>query len=322
MKTVIINSVTLRLPPLRPGSLRQPVAAGIAAAVWCLAACSHAQDTGASTSATGACPVTPVHVVVSVDQWGGIVAELGGDCARVRTLLANSSVDPHDYEPTPADAAAFRDAQLVVVNGAGYDEWATKIAAGSSSDAPLISAATDSNHDNPHVWYDPAAVTGLADRVTAALVELAPGAAGYFAEQRDAFATALRPYHTAIDAIRAGAAGRTYAATENVFDDMASAVGLQNRTPPGYAVAARNGTEPSPADLNAFLAVLKDNGVDVLIYNTQTEGALPQQLRGVAEAAGIPVVDVTETVAPGSKSFEAWQVKQLDALGRALGVDV
>ncbi|HEY5845007.1 MAG TPA: ABC transporter substrate-binding protein, partial [Mycobacterium sp.] len=61
-------------------------------------------------------------------------------------------------------------------------------------------------------------------------------------------------------------------------------------------------------------------GVDVLIYNTQTEGAVPEQLRSAAESAGVPVVNVTETVAPGAKSFEAWQVEQLTTLARALGV--
>ena len=101
----------------------------------------HAAETAAPS---GACPTTPVDVVVSVDQWGDIVSELGGDCARVKTLLASSSVDPHDYEPTPADAASFEGAQLVVVNGAHYDEWAAKLAATSAPDAPVVSAATDS----------------------------------------------------------------------------------------------------------------------------------------------------------------------------------
>ena len=237
-------------------------------------------------------------------------------------MLASSSVDPHDYEPTPADAAAFGDAQLVVVNGAHYDEWATKLAATSAPGATVIDAATDDDTQNPHVWYDPAAVTGLADRVTAELSKLAPGAAGYFAGRRSAFTDAMKPYDSAISAIRAGAAGRTYAATEGVFDDMAAAVGLQNKTPPGYQASARNETDPSPADLDAFLSLLKGRGVDVLIYNTQTEGAVPEQLRSAAEAAGIPVVDVTETVAPGAKSFEAWQVAQLTALAGALGVNV
>ena len=59
---------------------------------------------------------------------------------------------------------------------------------------------------------------------------------------------------------------------------------------------------------------------DVLIYNTQTEGSVPEQIRAAAESAGVPVVEVTETVAPGADSFEAWQVAQLTALAKALGV--
>jgi zinc/manganese transport system substrate-binding protein len=49
---------------------------------------------------------------------------------------------------------------------------------------------------------------------------------------------------------------------------------------------------------------------------------VPQQLRSAAESAGVPVVNVTETVAPGAESFEAWQVDQLTALAEALDVDV
>jgi zinc/manganese transport system substrate-binding protein len=56
----------------------------------------------------------------------------------------------------------------------------------------------------------------------------------------------------------------------------------------------------------------------VLVYNVQTEGSIPQQVRGTAEGAGVPVVDVTETVAEGATSFAEWQVSQLQALRRAL----
>ena len=59
-----------------------------------------------------------------------------------------------------------------------------------------------------------------------------------------------------------------------------------------------------------------------MIYNTQTEGSVPEQIRQTAEAAGVPVVEVTETVAPGADSFEAWQVAQLTSLAKALGVAV
>ena len=310
---------------------------------------SCGSDEGSSTSAgtpppsEGGCPTTPVDVVVSVDQWGDIVSQVGGACADVTTVLASSSVDPHDYEPTPADAALFDGAQLVVINGGHYDEWAAKLAASSAPDAPVINAVELSGHEgesghsdegeeghshegeaghdhagegNPHVWYNPAVV----NEVTAQLKDLAPDAADYLDERHSEFNNVMKPYNDAIATIRSGAQGRTYASTESVFDDMASALGMQNRTPEGYQAASANEAEPSPADLDAFLRLLGDRGVDVLIYNTQTEGSVPEQIRAAAEQAGVPVVEVTETVPPNTESFQTWQVGQLDALAEALGV--
>ena len=77
---------------------------------------------------------------------------------------------------------------------------------------------------------------------------------------------------------------------------MAAAVGLEDLTPDGYRAAAANETDPAPADVHAFEEALRGGHVDVLIVNTQTEGSLPAQLRGVAEGAGVPVVEVTETM--------------------------
>ncbi|MDT5249128.1 MAG: zinc/manganese transport system substrate-binding protein, partial [Mycobacterium sp.] len=173
---------------------------------------------------------------------------------------------------------------------------------------------------HPPTRNSPTADAHMADAVTAELSKLAPPVADYFAQRRSEFATSLKPYDDLIAAIKKGASGKRYAATEGVFDYMASALGLANDTPAGYQTAANNESDPSPADLDAFLGLLREKGVDVLIYNTQTEGSVPQQLRTAAESAGVPVVEVTETVAPGAKSFEAWQVDQLTALAKALGV--
>ncbi|MBI3212865.1 MAG: zinc ABC transporter substrate-binding protein [Mycobacterium sp.] len=326
MKTVIITAM---LQSSLTAARRGTATAALLATAVLLASCSSNSDDASAPAATGDCPVAPVDVVVSVDQWGDIVSELGGACAKVSTLLAGSSVDPHDYEPTPADAATFSGAQLVVINGGHYDEWAAKLAASSAPAAPVLSAvdlgaggqAHDHDHEqNPHVWYDPATVTAVADAVTAELQKLSPGAAGYFTERRTAFTAAIQPYAELIGKLKAAATGKTYAATESVFDLTAQAIGLVDKTPAGFAAAAANETDPAPADLDAFLRLLDDKGVDVLIYNTQTEGTVPEQVRAAAEAAGVPVVNVTETVAPGAKSFEAWQVDQLTALAKALGV--
>ncbi|WP_156767299.1 metal ABC transporter solute-binding protein, Zn/Mn family [Mycobacterium sp. E796] len=263
--------------------------------------------------------------MVSVDQWGDIVSELSGACGIVKTVLASSSVDPHDYEPSPADAESFAGAKLVVVNGDGYDSWASKLAASSAAGAHVVNAAEVTKTPdgaNPHLWYLPSAVNAVADAVSAELTKIDPQAADYFSQRRAQFTSAIAQYTSLIDKIKAGAAGKSYAATETVFDYQAQALGLNNKTPIGYQRASANGTDPSPADIDAFRGALAARHVDVLIYNTQTQGSIPEQIRSAAQQAGVPVVDVTETVPPGQTSFESWQYTQLVALGKALGVSV
>jgi zinc/manganese transport system substrate-binding protein len=321
LETIIVSDMTL--------NSRRLAASAAIALTWSAVACGSEQPDQSQPAASGTataetCPTAPLDVVVSVDQWGDIVSQLGGACTKVKTVLASSSVDPHDYEPSPADAVAFAGAKLVVLNGADYDHWATDLAATSAPAAPVIDAAKVTNTPegaNPHLWYRPTAVTAVSDAVTAELSKLDPQAASYFAGRRSAFTTALGPYTGLIDEIKAGASGKSYAATESVFDYQAQAAGLVDKTPKGYQQAAANESEPSPADLEAFRSALADHQVDVLIYNTQTEGSIPAQIRTAAEQAGVPVVEVTETVPPGQDSFVGWQDAQLSALAKALGVN-
>ena len=291
------------------------------ALVAVVAACSD--DGSSSAEPKGDCPVAPVSVVVSVDQWGDIVGDLAGDCAEVTTIIDGSAGDPHEFEPTPSDIAAFEGADLVVVNGLGYDTWATDAVAASSEQPTVVDAGEVGGFtegDNPHVWYDPTVVKETATAVTQALQDVSPEETQeYYTGRFQDWETAMAPYDAAIERLTAGAAGRTYAATESVFDPMAAAIGLSDLTPQGYRDAASNESEPAAADVAAFESVLKDGSVDVLVFNTQTEGALPDQLRTVAEGAGIGVVPVTETV-PEATTFVQWQVDQLDALAKALGL--
>jgi zinc/manganese transport system substrate-binding protein len=301
------------------------LAAVLLAALMTLPACSSGTDGAPGSSAPvpgGPCPVAAVPVVVAVDQWRDLVQHLAGRCATVTTVVTGTSVDPHDYEPTPADGAALGDARLIVVNGLGYDRWASAAAAARRPEPALVDAAAAGGAregDNPHRWYRPADVEATGRAVTAELRRLLPGAEAYLDERSAAWNAELAPWTDLVAAVRARHGGRRYAATEPVFALLGEALGLADVTPPGFAAATANGSDPSPGDLAAFQGVLRGDAVDVLVYNTQTQGSVPEQLRAAADAAGVPVVEVTETVAPGQPSFVAWQVDQLQRLDRALG---
>nr|WP_279590996.1 zinc ABC transporter substrate-binding protein [Modestobacter marinus] len=309
-----------------------------------MAACGGSTSAGTTTSEADAasCPGEVVDVVVSVSQWGEIVEQLGGDCANVTTVLASSAVDPHDYEPTTADIAAFSDADLAVLNGADYDHWAADAVATAGSDPAVVEAAEvvsieeeahaegeeehaegEEGHGhggvNPHLWYSPEYVQTVAAAVTEQLSELSPDAADHFAERAEAWESDLQPYLDELESLRSAAAGRSYAATESVFQYTAEAAGLTDATPEGYRDAASNETDPAPGDVAAFETALTDGEVDVLVYNSQTEGSVPEQLRAAAEAAGVPVVEVTESAPDGESSFVSWQLSQLQQLSNALG---
>jgi zinc/manganese transport system substrate-binding protein len=281
-------------------------------------------SSGAPTTAMSAegCPLAePVAVVVSVDQWGDLAEQLAGDCGDVTTIIDGSVDDPHDYEPTPADAAEFEGADLVVVNGLDYDHWAEE-AVEVLDPAPAVVNGGEvvglEEGDNPHLWYGPTYVTAITDAITAELQGLAPDASDYFSARAEELPADMQPYFQTIESITTEHPGATLVATESVFDFMAEALGMQNLTPQGYQNAAANESDPAPGDVSEFEQLLRGGTVDVLIYNSQTEGAIPEQLKGVAEAAGVPVVEVTETVPPGVGSFVEWQLGQLEALAGAL----
>jgi zinc/manganese transport system substrate-binding protein len=303
------------------------LAALAALAALSLSACGSGGSAGASAVSQGdpgTCPGHVVDVVVSVGQWGNLVRALGGACATVTTIVSSAAIDPHDFEPGTSALTAFSHADVVVLNGAGYDHWAEDAIATVDPAPVVVSAAraagVAAQGVDPHLWYSPEAVHRMTTAVGAALSARAGhAAAGYLAEQVTAWDAELQRYDEAVREVAGVASGHSFAATEPVFDRMAAAVGLTDATPEGYRRASSNGSDPAPGDLTAFESALTGGGVDVLVYNTQTSGTVPEQLRRAAEGAGVPVVDVSESPTDPSGSFVAWQVGQLTELSKVLG---
>ncbi len=89
-------------------------------------------------------------------------------------------------------------------------------------------------------------------------------------------------------------------------------------TPYSFLRAISEGTEPTAQDKATIDAQIKEQQIKVYIYNSQN--ATPDVAAQVkeAEAAGIPVMTVTETLAPANATFQDWQVSELQGIENAL----
>jgi len=280
-------------------------------------------STGCATERPAEPAGGPIVVAASIDTWGSVLAQLGGSRVRARSIIASPATDPHDYEPTPADARLIADAAVFVYNGVGYDSWAKRaVHADPEPDRQVIDVGrltATPDDGNPHRWYDPANVVTVADAITAALKRADPSDAGYFDSLHTHWlGTDLAGYRELIDGIRSRYAGTPVAASESVFSPLAQALGLDLVTPPGLLRAVSEGIDPSSADKALLDRQLTRREAKVYVFNSQN--ATPDvaaQLR-TAERAGIPVVEVTETLTPRGSSFQDWQSNQLRQLRAAL----
>ncbi|HRL10629.1 MAG TPA: metal ABC transporter substrate-binding protein [Aggregatilineales bacterium] len=64
---------------------------------------------------------TPLKVAASFSIIADVVQNIGGDRVEVVTVVPNGQ-DPHSFDPSPRDVAAFSDAAVVFVNGGGFEE--------------------------------------------------------------------------------------------------------------------------------------------------------------------------------------------------------
>jgi zinc/manganese transport system substrate-binding protein len=263
-----------------------------------------------------------INVVAGENFWGSIAAQLGGSKVSVHSVVTDPNADPHEYESSTTDARSFAEADLVILNGAGYDDWGQKLLdANSSSHRTVLNIAQLLGRkpgDNPHFWYNPAYVIAVADKITAEYKAIDPAGASFFDQQRSALTTTLKPYTDRIAEIKGKYAGTPIGSTESIFVYMAAALGLDLISPPEFMNAVAEGTDPPASTVATFHDQVAGKKIKVLVYNIQASSALTASLKQLAQQQAIPLVGVTETLQPLGASFQDWQVAQLTALEGAL----
>jgi zinc/manganese transport system substrate-binding protein len=264
-----------------------------------------------------------LQVVAAENFWGSIAAQLGGTKVDVRSIIVNPDTDPHSYEPTAADARTMASAQIAIVNGIGYDEWASHLLAVDSTSGRQVlnvgSLLGLKAGENPHQWYSPAHVHAVINQIVADYDRQLPAAASYFAERKSAFETeGLARYNTLIKQIRSRYAGVPVGYSESIFQPLGEALGLKLLTPYSFAKAIAEGSEVTASDKQTVDRQASARQIKVWVFNSQNVTPDVQRVNELARAAHIPIATVTETLSPAGASFEQWQVAELERLQAAL----
>ncbi len=289
---------------MRPSRL-VPVAVAVAVAAAGCGGSEEAADDGR------------IAVVTSTNVWGSVVAAVGGAEVDVTALIDDPSADPHSYADKPEDATLLTAAKLVVHNGGGYDDFFTKLVDAAGADARRIDAFAVSGHqdgENEHVWYDLPTVTKVA-------AEVAKELGAIDAANKDTYAANAKTFAGKVDALATRAAALPdgeVVATEPVAKYLLDAAGLTDVTPPDFAEAIEEETDPPIVAVADTTDLVTGGRVVALVNNAQTETHVTSQLADAAKSAGVPVVNVSETLPPGVTDYVEWMTEQLDALGGAL----
>lgn len=294
--------------------------------------CSTNKD---DQSASGDKSDKPV-IVASTNVWGSVAQAVGGDQAEVKSVITKPTQDPHDYEATAQDKLAFSKASIAIVNGGGYDDWATTLAKSSDSKPTLIDAVTasglkttdDADHDedtdheehgdhdadheghhhhhgefNEHVFYSIDTALKVSKVIETQLSKADPDHANDYEANADEFAGQLKDLDKKADSFTDSHKDVHALATEPVAGYLLQDMGIEDSTPEEFVTQSETDAGPSTKTVADTKALLSGKKVQLLVVNGQTTDAITDQLRSTAKTAGIPEVGVTETLPEGVDTY-------------------
>lgn len=285
----------------------------------------------AAAVASAAPQVVTTHTVLS-----DLVTVIAADRVQVNCLLP-LNLDPHSYEPKPADIRLLARADLVVINGLGLEPWADKVIANSGFRGPVIKAAEtiphalhaadhqdhdhhgpEANHYDPHAWHNPKNVMQYIAVIRDALINVAPADASFFQENAERYLTELK----AVDEF----ARRQFETIPLERRKLVTSHDSLRYLADAYSLTivpiagTRPDQEPSARQLAALVKVIRDQQVRAVFFEATTSPKLVEML---AKEAGVAVVgqlytdSLGSTGSPGATYLGMFRAN-VDTLVRAL----
>ena len=295
------------------------------AAALLASACSSspASPGGGDGTSAAAASSTTITAIGAENEYADVIAQVGGKYVRASSIMSNPNTDPHTFEASPAVAREISAADLIVQNGVGYDDWATTIESAAPSTARKVINVQQllglpNSTPNPHLWYKPTTMPAVANAIAADLAQIDPAHASYYKANAAAFIASLTAWTKAIATFAAAHPDTPVATTEPVADYMLQAAGADIMTPWTFQADIMNGTDPSPQDTAIEKSLFTQHKVKVFLYNQQVTDALTESFISLAEANGIPVVGVYETMPTPGFDYQSWMLAEVNALSKAV----
>jgi ABC-type Zn uptake system ZnuABC Zn-binding protein ZnuA len=267
-------------------------------------------------------PGAAVHVVATTTVFADLVSEVGGDRVSVRSLVPAGG-EPHTFDPRPSDVTAFVDADLVVMNGLGLDDWAVDLVSEAGSRAPVLRLAEglpgadyiadeEEGGTNPHLWLNVAYAIGYVDRIAAILSGVDPDGAGGYSQRASDFGAELeeldafaRDEFAAIPAER-----RRVVSFHEAFPYFAAAYGLEVV---GVVVDAP-GQDPSAGEVADLIDAIRGSDVAAILSEDQFPAELVEQIAadtGVAVVADLYTDSLGEPPGDSFVGMIRWDVERI-----------
>ena len=283
-------------------------------------ACSSSTAAVSGSSGSGGGKIVAVG---AENEYADVIQQVGGKYVQVSAIMSNPNTDPHTFEASASVARLVSAAQLVVQNGVGYDTFMNTIenAAPSSSRKVVVVQnllGLPDSTPNPHLWYQPGTMPAVANAVAADLAALSPAHAAYFKANASAFVSSLAAWNNAMAAFKAKYPNTPVATTEPVADYMLQAIGADNLTPFAFQADIMNGTDPSAQDVAVERSLFTQHKVKVFVYNQQVTDSLTESFITLAQANGIPVVGVYETMPVPGYDYQTWMLTEVQDLQKAV----
>lgn len=245
-----------------------------------------------------------ISIVTTTNVYSDIAKNIVGKYGTATAIIDKSSVDPHDFDPTTADAKKLTKANIIVANGLGYDSWMNKLAKSVNKKPVLVGEDLMGlkNGDNPHIWYNLNMPTKYVDYLVKRLSKLDKKHAAYFKANGKKYLAKVDKIKKLVKTDKSNK--KPVFVSEPVFDYALKEAGYKIGDKK-FEEAIENGTDPSPKMINKMNTDIKEKKIAFFVNNTQASSSTVKSFVKLAKKNGVPVLNVRETI-PNHTTYLTW----------------